>query len=110
MFDYYGQFVPVISLRYRLNLREMAITPDQIFVIVDTSVRKLALVADSVEGVKSLLKSDLIDPQNLNKGIEATSVYSTGNGILLIYDAETFLSGEDEILFENVMNLSPKAE
>ncbi|MEI6140597.1 MAG: chemotaxis protein CheW, partial [Mariniphaga sp.] len=45
LIDFYGTLVPVINLRNRLNLNELAISPDQIFVVVNTSVRKLVLVA-----------------------------------------------------------------
>lgn len=97
LIDYYGIIVPVINLRRRLALRERSISPDQIFVMVNTAVRKLALVADSADEVISFSASELIPPGRLDSGIEASGVYRTNEGILLIYDPEKFLTSEEEI-------------
>jgi purine-binding chemotaxis protein CheW len=100
LIDYYGTVVPVINLRRRLALKEKTISPDQIFVMVDTSVRKLALVADSADEVAAFSASELIPSVRLDSGIEASGVYKTNDGILLIYDPEKFLSTEEEIQLE----------
>jgi purine-binding chemotaxis protein CheW len=60
LIDYYGEIVPVINLRRRLALNEKSLSPDQFFVMVDTSARKLALVADSADEVISFTADRLI--------------------------------------------------
>src|SRR5665647_237467 len=69
LIDYYGEIVPVINLRRRLALNEKSLSPDQIFVMVDTSARKLALVADSANEVNSFAADRLILPGRLDPGM-----------------------------------------
>lgn len=94
LIDFYGTLVPVINLRKRLNLSELAIYPDQIFVIVNTSVRKLVLVADSVHGLMSIQTSDIVTAKSFDQDLESMDIYRSDNGIILIYDTEMFLKGE----------------
>ena len=100
LIDYYGTIVPVINLRHRLAFKEKSISPDQIFVIVNTAVRKLALVADSADEVIPVTAQDIISGTRLDSGIEATGVYRTNEGVLLIYDPEKFLTSEEGIQLE----------
>ncbi len=101
LIDFYGTLVPVINLRKRLNLNELAINPDQIFVVVNTSVRKLVLVADSVHGLMSLQTSEIVPAKSFDQDLESMDIYRSDNGIILIYDTEKFLKGEVLILPEN---------
>ncbi len=100
LIDYYGTIVPVINLRYRLAVNEKAISPDQLFLIVNTTARKLALVVDSAEGVISFSDNELIPSGRLDSGIEASGVYRTESGVLLIYDPEKFLTSEEVVQLE----------
>lgn len=97
LIDFYGEVVPVVNLRYRLALQGKPISADQIFVIITTKVRKLALAADLAEGLISLSESELIPSHQLDKNIRATGVYLTTGGFILIYDPDKFLSARDEI-------------
>ncbi|MCX6221047.1 MAG: chemotaxis protein CheW [Bacteroidia bacterium] len=97
LIDYYGTIVPVINLRHRLTLNEKPISPNQLFLIVNTTARKLALVVDSADGVISFSDNELISSGQLNSGIEASGVYRTEDGILLIYDPEKFLTSEEVV-------------
>ena len=108
LIDYYGTIVPVINLRCRLSLEEKPISPEQIFVMVNTTVRKLALVADSADEVFSFPARELIPPDSLYSGIEASGVYRMEGGILLIYDPEKFLTSEDEVLLEALIHSEQK--
>ncbi len=103
LIDYYGTIVPVINLRHRLAINEKPISPDQLFLIVNTTARKLALVVDSAEGVISFSDSELISSGRLNSGIDASGVYRTDDGVLLIYDPEKFLTSEEEVQLETSM-------
>ena len=102
LIDFYGTLVPVINLRNRLKLKEIAIHPDQIFVVVNTSVRKLVLVADCVHGLMSLQTSDIVPAKSIDQDLESMDIYRSDNGIILIYDTEKFLKGEVLILPEDV--------
>ena len=100
LIDYYGIIVPVINLRHRLTLIEKPISPDHLFLIVNTTARKLALVIDSADGVSSFSNDELISSGRLDSGIEATGVYRTEDGVLLIYDPEKFLTSEEVVQIE----------
>ncbi len=97
LMDFYGDIIPVINLRKRLALVEKPISQEQVFIIITTKVRKLALVADTAAGVLSLSESDLMPSRQIDTGIEAMGVYRTDEGVLLIYDPEKFLTSRDEI-------------
>jgi purine-binding chemotaxis protein CheW len=101
LIDFYGTLVPVINLRNRLKLNELAINPNQIFVVVNTSVRKLILVADSVQGLMSLQTTDIVPAKSFDQDLESMDIYRSDNGIILIYDTEKFLKGEVLILPED---------
>lgn len=103
LIDFFGRLVPVINMRHQLNLPEMSIIPDQFFLLVDTSARKLAFVVDSADGVKTISSDDLISAQSLDRGIEAVGVCKSNDGIILIYDIEMFLTGEDKIQVEKYL-------
>ena len=100
LIDFYGTLVPVINLRHRLNLEETAIKPDQVFVVVNTSVRKLILVADSVQGLVPLKTSGIIAATSIDEDLEPNDIYMTEEGIILIFDTEKFIKGEEILQFE----------
>lgn len=97
LIDYYGTIVPVINLRHRLAINEKSISPDQLFLIVNTTARKLALAVDSADGVISFSEGEMIASDRLNSGIDASGVYRTEGGVLLIYDPEKFLTSEEAV-------------
>lgn len=94
--DYYGLLVPVINLRYRLKLQNLPVRAGDIFILADTPLRKLALVADTAEGVVAPLANDMVTAASLDKGFEADGMLRRDDGIILIYDLEKFLSPEEE--------------
>lgn len=110
LIDYYGTIVPVINLRRRLAIKEKSISPDQIFVMVNTAVRKLALVADSADEITSFSARELVPPGRIDSGIEASGAYRTEDGALLIYDPEKFLTSEDEVQLEASIQSELKRE
>jgi purine-binding chemotaxis protein CheW len=95
--DFYGTVVPVLNLRCRFAIREIPISPDQIFVLITTKKRKLALVADVAEGIITMEEKGIIPGSKLDARIEATGIYRTEEGVVVIYDPEQFLSGDDAI-------------
>ena len=106
LIDFYGTVIPVLNLRNRFAIRELAISPDQIFVLITTKIRKLALVADLAEGIITMEDGDIIPASRLDARIEATGIYRTKDGVVIIYDPEQFLSGDDAIeLDECIQNL-----
>ena len=94
--DYYGEVIAVISLRKRFSLpaREMHI--DDRIIVANTARRKLALLVDEVEDVVTPLSEDLNTPENIHNGLQFLHILRDDRGIILIYDLETVLTGEED--------------
>ena len=107
LIDFYGTLVPILNLRHRLNFKEIAISPDQFFIVINTTLRKLVLVADSIQGLISFQTSGIIPARSYDEDFEPIHVYRTDEGIILIYDTEKFLKGEDILQFELDANPNP---
>lgn len=68
-----------------------------LLIIVSTSERPLALVADTVEGVMNVPKDGVTSSENLEKGLAQDSFVRLGDGFIFIYDVDRFLSSQDSI-------------
>lgn len=93
--NYHGVIVPVINLRHKLNLPGQPIRACDMFILADSSKRKIALVADSVTGVIVPELNDLATAVDIDPGFGAAGFLRREDGIVLIYDLESFLSGEE---------------
>ncbi len=105
LIDYHGEILPVINLRYRLNLTDKMISAEQVYIIAKTSQRRLAIVADETEGVISTSEDEVYPVGFLNQGIEAAGALRTNDGMILIYDIDKFLLAEETIEFDNVIQV-----
>lgn len=94
--DYQGMIIPVINLRYRLKLPLFPVRINDIFIIAETSVRKVAMVADSANGVIVPAHTDLVNADDVDRGFKSEGMIRRDDGIVLIYDIEQFLSEQDE--------------
>ena len=108
LIDYHGMVVPVINLRCRLQLPEQPIRRNDIFIIADTSIRKIALVADAAKDVISIPGIDRVSSARVDPGIEAGGILRLDDGIILIYDIEKFLSGKEEKELQEAITMQNK--
>jgi purine-binding chemotaxis protein CheW len=99
LIDYFGSLIPVINFRHRLKLPEKRIRINDYFVIVDTPKRKLAIVIDDVEDVIIPSANEIIQASSLDPSLDNMGFLRREDGIIFIYDLETFISsGEEEIM------------
>jgi len=99
LIDYYGNLIPVINFRHRVKLPEKRIRVSDYFVIVETHKRKLAIVIDDVEDVIVPSAKDIIQASSLDRNLDNMGFLRRDDGIIFIYDLETFFSnGEEEIM------------
>ncbi len=92
-----GQIIPVINVRKRFGLEEREIALDDRLIIADTGKRQVALVADSVPGLRRLLPGQQIQPgESLPFAEYLKGVAKTVDGLILIYDLDNFLSLDEE--------------
>ncbi|MEI8049570.1 MAG: chemotaxis protein CheW [Bacteroidota bacterium] len=95
--DYHGTILPVYDLRKKLGLPVKPVSISMLLIIVSTSERPLALVADTVEGVMNVPKDGVTSSENLEKGLAQDSFVRLGDGFIFIYDVDRFLSSQDSI-------------
>ncbi len=95
--DYYGVLVPVINLRYRFQLPLQPVRIDDVFIIADSTKRKIALVADKAEGVIYTKAPEMVNSADVEPGFESAGLLRREDGIIVIYDIEKFLSMQEEI-------------
>lgn len=101
-FDYFGMLIPVINFRYRLNLPTYPIRACDYFIIVDTPVRKLALVIEDVGEVIRVSDSDLF-PSSFIGGDHVSGIFRRDDGIILIYDLEALVSKQEEVIVQELV-------
>ena len=98
--DFHGLIIPVINLRHRLKLPLFPIRISDIFIIVETSKRKMALVADSANDVIVHVETDLVRAEDVDPGFKSEGMLRRDDGIVLIYDIEKFLSEQEEAVVQ----------
>lgn len=110
VFDYHGSVVPVINMRHRLKMADQPVRINDVFILADTSKRKLALVADRADGIVNPSSNELIKASDIDSGFEAKGVLRRDDGIILIYDIEQFLSSQEELDFQAAIDKHCKYE
>lgn len=99
-----GEIIPVLDIRTRFNLPFREIDPKDHFIIATTSRRKVALSADSVEGVLEISGGEMSAAPDILPSLEyLDGVVKLGDGMLFIHDLERFLSLEEETAMEEAL-------
>jgi purine-binding chemotaxis protein CheW len=90
--DLEGELVPVLSVRRRLGLAELALSPDHHFVLAWMGSRRVLLAVDAVESV--LERSWVRPPGDLGyRGLRG--IAQLDDGLVLIHDLEAFFAPEE---------------
>jgi purine-binding chemotaxis protein CheW len=104
-----GQIIPVADIRKRFGLAAHEIDPDDRLIIADTGKREVAILVDTVTGIRDLA------PGQLNQARETLPFAEYLKGIakiddelILIYDLEQFLSLEEEKVLEQALKTKNK--
>lgn len=104
-----GKIIPVVDIRKRLELATHEIDPDDRLIITDTGKRTVAILVDTVTGIRDL------KPGQQAKTKEAMpyakfikGVAKTDEGLILIYDLEQFLSLDEEKELEQALKTKNK--
>lgn len=90
--DLAGELLPVLSVRSRLGLPEVALAPEHHFLVARMGARRVALVVDEVEAV--LERSWVRPPDEIGfRGLRG--IVQLEDGLLLIHDLEAFFAPEE---------------
>lgn len=88
-----GDIVPVVGMREILGLAGRSIGLGDRLIIARLGARRVALLADSVEGVLERNEEELVHAGGILDGARhLEGVLKLQDGLLLIYDLEAFLS------------------
>jgi purine-binding chemotaxis protein CheW len=95
-----GQIIPVADIRKRFGLIAREIDTDNQMIITDTGKRVVAILVDSVTGIRDLTPGQYTEAgESLPFEEHISGVAKVEDGIVLIYDLESFLSlGEEKQL------------
>lgn len=104
LIDYHGLLVPVINLRSRLKMPPEPVRISDVFILATTPKRKIALVADRADGVMLPCLKDWVSAADMVPGHDTAGFLRCDDGMIVIYDLENFLSGEDEIEIQKAID------
>lgn len=101
--NFHGEIIPVIDTSKLFHTTQREININDKIIIAYTEKRKIALIADSVNGLFSYTEEELIVPDNIIKGIKfIKGIIKRENQIIMIYDLDTFIDfSECEDLIDN---------
>ncbi len=97
----HGEIMPVVNSRRVFGLPEREINPDDLLIIIHTDVRKVILVADSVEQITEFAAAAMTKASDIIPEYpEIESIARLANGIIFIHDLERCLAGELSATYE----------
>jgi purine-binding chemotaxis protein CheW len=104
-----GQIIPVANIRNRLGLAEHEIDPDDRLIIADTGKREVAILVDTVTGIRDLAPGQQKQAkETLPFAEHLKGVAKVDDELILIYDLEQFLSLDEEKELEQAMKTKNK--
>jgi purine-binding chemotaxis protein CheW len=99
----HGEIIPVVDIRKRFQLPARELDPDDRFILARTSRRLVALVADSVVGMRELEDRERVTADQILPGAEYIhGVAKLDGDLVLICDLDRFLSLDEEQMLEEV--------
>lgn len=100
-----GRIIPVVDLRKRFGLASREIDISDHLVLANTGKRVVALLVDSVSGIREISNTHLTDTRkDLPYAGYIQGVVKTGEGLILIYDLEKCLSLNEENALEKSLS------
>jgi len=92
-----GQIVPVINVRKRFGLEERDLALSDQMIIAHTSMRRVALVVDEVNGLIECPEDRIVTAAAIVPGMEyVKGIVKLADDMILIHDLDEFLSLEEE--------------
>jgi purine-binding chemotaxis protein CheW len=99
-----GQVIPVADIRKRFGLVAHEIDPNDRLIIADTGKRQIAVLVDTVMGIRELAAGQ---PEQVKKTLPFAEylrgVAKIDDELILIYDLEQFLSLDEEKELEQAL-------
>ncbi|MGA1977925.1 MAG: chemotaxis protein CheW [Bacteroidales bacterium] len=104
-----GRIIPVIDIRKRFGLAKREIDPDDRLIIADTGKRKVAILVDTVTGIRDLAPRQLaVAKEMLPFAEHLRGVAKIDDQLILIFDLEQFLSLDEGKELEHALKTKNK--
>lgn len=94
-----GKIIPVMDVRLRFKKESKIYNDRTCVIVVDIKNISIGLIVDSVTEVITIPEEDIVDPPNLNKGMQnryINKIGKVGTEVKLLLDCEKLLT-EDEL-------------
>ena len=94
-----GKIIPVMDVRLRFKKEPKTYNDRTCVIVVDIKNISIGLIVDSVTEVITIPEEDIVDPPNLNKGMQnryINKIGKVGTEVKLLLDCEKLLT-EDEL-------------
>ncbi|MGD0341466.1 MAG: chemotaxis protein CheW [Bacteroidales bacterium] len=99
-----GRIIPVADIRKRFGLATREIDPDDRMIIADTGKRHVAILVDTVTGIRDLAPRQMaVAKEMLPFAEHLRGVAKIDDELILIYDLEQFLSLDEEKELEHAL-------
>jgi len=100
-----GSVLPVIAMRERLSTKRRSVAISDRIIVVETGIRRIALLVDAVVGLKQL-PQDVPDSGSAAVSRPAAGITECvvdGTRTILIYDPEALLSDSEDSELDSVL-------
>ncbi|MDD3174120.1 MAG: chemotaxis protein CheW [Herbinix sp.] len=100
-----GKIIPVIDVRIRFKKEVKDYNDRTCVIVVDIKDLSIGLIVDSVAEVLTIPEQDIVDPPQMNKGINnkyINKIGKVGNSVNLLLDCEKLLTDNDMELLSEV--------
>ncbi|ROR27323.1 purine-binding chemotaxis protein CheW [Mobilisporobacter senegalensis] len=94
-----GKIIPVMDVRLRFKKEPRGYNDRTCVIVVDINNISIGLIVDSVTEVITILEEEIVDPPQMNKGVQnryINKIGKVGNDVKLLLDCEKLLT-EDEL-------------
>ena len=104
-----GRIIPVADMRKRFGLVAREIDPDDRLIITDTGKRQVAILVDTVTGIRDLAPRQIaVAKETLPFAEHLRGVAKIDGELILIYDLDRFLSLDEEKELEQALKTKNK--
>jgi purine-binding chemotaxis protein CheW len=104
-----GRIIPVADIRKRFGLEEREIDPDDRIIIADTGKRHIAILVDTVTGIRDLAPRQMaVTKETLPFAEHLRGVAKIDDELILIYNLEQFLNLDEEKELEQALKTKNK--
>lgn len=105
--NFHGELLPVVDLRYTMNLTPQDLSTDDRFVIISSSIQRFAIVVSEVQNICKLDDQHALDLSTLSARNELETLSCLDERTVLIINTDHLLSENDIELLHYPLTINP---